>query len=429
MALVRVEDGRAGPAAARVVPASSTSPSIDDDVGPLVDLVLLQLLARGQLDQDRPRLAAGGVQDLRLVRLDVERRRSQCSMRPRRGLRVTVGSPAASPPASASLAQLRDRLADEARDVHLRDADALADLGLGEVLREAQPQDLALALGQHAHQALDGRGVLGDAEARVLDADRVARAVRRPRRRRRAGGRARPRGRRRRPRAPRAPAPRSRPMRSAISASVGARPSSRGSSLATRSTRTRQLLQVARDADRPALVAEVALELAEDRRHGEGRERGLARRVEAVDRLEQAERGDLDEVVELLAAALVAPRELAGERQEALDQRLARGRVAVRGAALEQRAILAGAGARGSACLERSGYAPACCRPAHAPCRCSPKPMVSTSQRFDAPVSWGADASRRGAGPRASTLYPCVATALTSALAVGTTHGARICAS
>ena len=56
----------------------------------------------------------------------------------------------------------------------------------------------------------------------------------------------------------------------------------------------RQLLQVARHAHGPALVAEVALELAEDRRDGERRERRLARGVEAVDRLEQAERRDLD---------------------------------------------------------------------------------------------------------------------------------------
>ena len=68
--------------------------------------------------------------------------------------------------------------------------------------------------------------------------------------------------------------------------------------------------------------------------------------VEAVDRLQQAERGDLDEVVELLAAALVAPRELARERQEALDERLARRRVAVAVVALEQPPVLARARGR-----------------------------------------------------------------------------------
>ena len=63
--------------------------------------------------------------------------------------------------------------------------------------------------------------------------------------------------------------------------------------------------------------------------------------LEAVDRLQQPERGDLDQVVERLAAALVAPGELARERQEALHERLAGGAVAVAVVALEQPAVLA----------------------------------------------------------------------------------------
>ena len=102
-----------------------------------------------------------------------------------------------------------------------------------------------------------------------------------------------------------------------------------------------ELLQVARHAHGPALVAEVALELAEDRRDRERGERGLALRVEAVDRLQQAERGDLHEVVERLAAALVAAGELAGERQEALDERVARRRIAALVVLHQQPTILA----------------------------------------------------------------------------------------
>ena len=90
-----------------------------------------------------------------------------------------------------------------------------------------------------------------------------------------------------------------------------------------------ELLEVARHADGPRPVAEVALELAEDRRDGVAREGDVALGVEAVDRLDQAERRDLDEVLQRLLGALVATRELAGERQEALDQRLARRRIAV----------------------------------------------------------------------------------------------------
>ena len=44
-----------------------------DQVRALVHLVVLQRLAGGQLDRDRARLSARGVQDLRLMRLDVER--------------------------------------------------------------------------------------------------------------------------------------------------------------------------------------------------------------------------------------------------------------------------------------------------------------------------------------------------------------------
>src|SRR3954470_8906632 len=44
-----------------------------DEIGVLVDLVLLELLAGGQMDGDRPGGAVIGAKDLRLVRLNVER--------------------------------------------------------------------------------------------------------------------------------------------------------------------------------------------------------------------------------------------------------------------------------------------------------------------------------------------------------------------
>src|SRR5690349_8355042 len=55
----------------------------------------------------------------------------------------------------------------------------------------------------------------------------------------------------------------------------------------------RELLQIARDANRPAVVAEIALELAEDGRHREAREGEAAARIEAIDCLQQPDRGDL----------------------------------------------------------------------------------------------------------------------------------------
>ena len=105
----------------------------------------------------------------------------------------------------------------------------------------------------------------------------------------------------------------------------------------------RQLLQVARDAHRPRAVAEVALDLAQDGRHRVARERDPALEVEAVDGLDEPQAGDLEEVVEGLLGALVAARQLARERQEALDEHLAVDRVAPLEVAREQRAILLGA--------------------------------------------------------------------------------------
>src|SRR5918996_1318437 len=80
--------------------------------------------------------------------------------------------------------------------------------------------------------------------------------------------------------------------------------------------------------DRPPGVAEVALQLSEDRGDCIGRERGAAGRVEAVDRLHESHACDLHQVVEGLVLALVATRELARQGQEPLDQLLAGRRVA-----------------------------------------------------------------------------------------------------
>ena len=79
---------------------------------------------------------------------------------------------------------------------------------------------------------------------------------------------------------------------------------------------------------RPALVAEVALQLAEDGRCGVARELRAAAGFEAVDRLDQAEARDLQQVVERLVGVRVAQREIASQRQETLHQLLTRGEVA-----------------------------------------------------------------------------------------------------
>ena len=91
-----------------------------------------------------------------------------------------------------------------------------------------------------------------------------------------------------------------------------------------------ELLDAPRNVDRPGLVAEVALDLTEDRRHRVRGQLDAAVRVEAVDRVDEADRADLDEVVEHLAAADVAKGERADERHQILDQLIPRSLVALR---------------------------------------------------------------------------------------------------
>ena len=63
-----------------------------------------------------------------------------------------------------------------------------------------------------------------------------------------------------------------------------------------------EFLQPARNLDGPALIAEIALDLADDRRRRVGRELDAALEIEAVDRFEQPDRADLDQIVERFAA-------------------------------------------------------------------------------------------------------------------------------
>ena len=98
----------------------------------------------------------------------------------------------------------------------------------------------------------------------------------------------------------------------------------------------RELLHAPRHVDAPRAVAEVAADLADDRRHGVGGELDAPLEVESVDRLDQADRSDLDEVVDRLAAARVASRERAHERHHLLDQPVACSAVAGRAVRLEE---------------------------------------------------------------------------------------------
>src|SRR2546423_14810689 len=65
-------------------------------------------------------------------------------------------------------ADLLERAADQPRHVHLRDADLLRDLRLGQPVEEAQLQDLAFALVERAESRGENGPVLRDL-ALVLD--------------------------------------------------------------------------------------------------------------------------------------------------------------------------------------------------------------------------------------------------------------------
>jgi hypothetical protein len=63
-----------------------------------------------------------------------------------------------------------------------------------------------------------------------------------------------------------------------------------------------RFLEPARHLHGPALVPEVALDFANDRGRGEGGKLQAALRLEALDRCEQADVADLDDVLERLAS-------------------------------------------------------------------------------------------------------------------------------
>jgi hypothetical protein len=66
-----------------------------------------------------------------------------------------------------------DGAPEHTRDVRRREADALCDLGLVQVLAEAQTQGLSLAVGESAHEAFGGGGVLGEQEVGLVDGEAV----------------------------------------------------------------------------------------------------------------------------------------------------------------------------------------------------------------------------------------------------------------
>ncbi len=99
------------------------------------------------------------------------------------------------------------------------------------------------------------------------------------------------------------------------------------------------VVEAARHAHGPDPVAEVAFQLAEDRRGGERRERNPAIGIEAIDRVEEPDVGNLEEVVEGLAGAAVAEREAFRKSHVAAHELLAGRLVAIVGEAAPELAF------------------------------------------------------------------------------------------
>ena len=92
--------------------------------------------------------------------------------------------------------------------------------------------------------------------------------------------------------------------------------------------RERALLKVARDVQRPPLVAEVPLQLAQDGGCRKARELRAAIRVEAIDRFDQPEARHLEQVVKGLVRVDVTPRKIPRQRETSLHQLFPRCKVA-----------------------------------------------------------------------------------------------------
>ena len=206
--------------------------------------------------------------------------------------------------------------------MHLRDADLCGDLGLRETVEEAQLHDPSLALVERVEPGLDERGVLDLGEAAVVEPEDVLhRLVGRALVAERLGqrpGRVGLRGLQRLDDLVLLGARRLRELGDRRSATeLG------GLRLHRPRQANAQLLHPARDMERPGPIAEVALDLADDRGHRVGRELHLALGVEALDREQQADRADLDQILLWLAAPGVPRGEALDERHVAVDELVA----------------------------------------------------------------------------------------------------------
>src|ERR1700751_1334386 len=94
-----------------------------------------------------------------------------------------------------------------------------------------------------------------------------------------------------------------------------------------------EILETARNFDAPPAVAKVSANFTHHCRYGKGNEISPAVDIEPIDGIDQANSGNLHEVLVPLSAISEATRDVLGQRQSPLDDRLAlageRGRLLV----------------------------------------------------------------------------------------------------
>src|SRR5438105_1985992 len=196
----------------------------------------------------------------------------------------------------------------QARHVHLRDAQPFGHLRLRQLLDEAQGEDLALARAEMRHHPLEDILHLDTVEVLIVLAEPLAEGGGIL-----AGGGV---GRLQRDRVlgRRDLAGRKHLVRLDAEAVGDLRDRWLAAELvlqllAHRVDPHQVLLQAPRHPDRPGAVAEVAADLAGDRRRGEGAELVLKGRIEALDGLDEADEADLLDVLQGLAAVGEAARD------------------------------------------------------------------------------------------------------------------------
>jgi hypothetical protein len=201
----------------------------------------------------------------------------------------------------------------------------LADVLLREVFLEPQAQEIPLLGAQIAHEVLDGGAVVDVGEPGVQTADAVLEMVfslvgrrRRRERRRRAGAE----------RLARFEDALEREARAACDLFDRRRVTEIVQQLCDRTLdQHRLLLQIARWPDGPARVAKVTAHLSGDGRPCIAREWHAAGWVIAINRLEEANAGHLQEVIERLLRLQVLAGDVPCQREVALDELLAQQRV------------------------------------------------------------------------------------------------------